>query len=263
MAVLPVSSIQYPAVTNLGPGHRQHLLTPTGDANGPAQEQPAQNWPPLPLPVTPADTFPQGLRGLHNMGNTCFVSCILQVLIHAPLLRTFFLSGGHVPALCPTHRPAAPGSCLSCSLAELFEEVYGGSRQPLAPARLLADYWALSPSPDVREQAQQDAHDFFLFLLAQISGTLDLSPSASRCGRSVSPSPGPTSGEQRAPAGSFVAVAPPQDMAAEASLRDWHIAMPSDMELRSLGPFMQQAPAARAQAPEAYTAQIYVLRIIY
>lgn len=45
-------------------------------------------------------------------------------------------------------------------------------------------------------------------------------------------------------AGSFVAVAPPQDMAAEASLRDWHIAMPSDMELRSLGPFMQQAPGA-------------------
>ena len=45
-------------------------------------------------------------------------------------------------------------------------------------------------------------------------------------------------------AGSFVAVAAPHEMAAEASLRDWHIAMPSDTQLRSLGPSVQQPPGA-------------------
>ena len=34
-----------------------------------------------------------GLRGLINLGNTCFMSCIVQTLVHTPLLRDYFLSG--------------------------------------------------------------------------------------------------------------------------------------------------------------------------
>lgn len=37
-----------------------------------------------------------GLRGLINLGNTCFMSCIVQTLIHTPLLRDYFLSDRHL-----------------------------------------------------------------------------------------------------------------------------------------------------------------------
>ena len=40
----------------------------------------------------------------------------LQALLHAPLLRNYFLGGGHSPALCP-HRERKP--CLSCELVRL------------------------------------------------------------------------------------------------------------------------------------------------
>ncbi len=42
----------------------------------------------------------QGLFGIYNMGSTCFMSCILQVLLHTPLLRAFFLGGGHMRPFC-------------------------------------------------------------------------------------------------------------------------------------------------------------------
>ncbi|KAJ4456685.1 putative ubiquitin carboxyl-terminal hydrolase nonstop [Paratrimastix pyriformis] len=99
-----------------------------------------------------------GVRGLYNLGNTCFINAILQALLHNPFLRSYYLGLG--PCHVPPH--AEPGSCFACEMDRLFCEFYSGGTDPVAPSSLLYTLWRYAPH--MATSAQQDAHDCLITL---------------------------------------------------------------------------------------------------
>ena len=122
-----------------------------------------------------------GLRGLLNLGNTCFMNCILQTLTHTPTLRDYFLSDKHIcvnngnnnnKALLTTNYHYSHNSkstklvCLLCELVILFQEFYSGKRSPHVPFNLLHQIW--TQVKHLAGYEQQDAHEFFIATLNAI-----------------------------------------------------------------------------------------------
>jgi ubiquitin carboxyl-terminal hydrolase 22/27/51 len=126
-----------------------------------------------------------GLRPLLNLSQTCFLSSILQALIHNPLLKAYFLSDKHNRHICTNgSRGLAVGrpnmgtdsgtgtpsdrerGCMCCEMDRAFDEFYSDDTTPFGPVTMLYSMW--HASTELEGHGQQDAHAFFLAALEQI-----------------------------------------------------------------------------------------------
>eukprot|EP00560_Eucampia_antarctica_P005013 CAMPEP_0197836920 /NCGR_PEP_ID=MMETSP1437-20131217/30469_1 /TAXON_ID=49252 ORGANISM="Eucampia antarctica, Strain CCMP1452" /NCGR_SAMPLE_ID=MMETSP1437 /ASSEMBLY_ACC=CAM_ASM_001096 /LENGTH=558 /DNA_ID=CAMNT_0043443495 /DNA_START=320 /DNA_END=1996 /DNA_ORIENTATION=- len=110
----------------------------------------------------------QGLTGLDNLGNTCFMNSALQCLVHAQTVCAYFAGGTY-------EQDILEKSPMGGQLAENFAKVCGGIyQQPsfssVNPSVLkdVISRWA----PQFTGFNQQDAHELLRFLLDGLSEDL-------------------------------------------------------------------------------------------
>ncbi|KAE8150426.1 ubiquitin carboxyl-terminal hydrolase [Aspergillus avenaceus] len=108
----------------------------------------------------------QGVRGLFNLGQTCYLNVILQTLLHDPILNTYFLGNGH-----QSHECSAP-DCVGCAVAEAFADFNSSDKaEGFAALNLLLASWRASPT--LAGYQQQDAHEYYQFLVDKLHSSTD------------------------------------------------------------------------------------------
>lgn len=114
----------------------------------------------------------QGLKGIVNMGSTCFMSCILQTMLHNPLVRYQFFNNDLHFFNCPSqpHYNGADemidenSACITCLIDSAFKDFYTTpTAEGYGLTNLLTTAWYKNRL--LAGFQEQDAHEFWQFLL--------------------------------------------------------------------------------------------------
>jgi len=96
--------------------------------------------------------------GFVNLGNTCFLNSVLQVLMHTPMLRNYILSDQHV---CPFVNE--PSQCIVCEISRIYQQAYALKVNVISLQNLLKIFW--DNTWYMASALQHDAHECFIAIL--------------------------------------------------------------------------------------------------
>eukprot|EP00057_Strongylocentrotus_purpuratus_P014458 XP_011668932.1 PREDICTED: ubiquitin carboxyl-terminal hydrolase 19 [Strongylocentrotus purpuratus] len=114
------------------------------------------------LPAEPTPSLHYGYCGLDNLGNTCFMNSVLQVLANTRELKDFML-GADFKNEINRDNPLGSGGHLVLSFAVLMRRLWGGQHKSIAPSKLKSIISA--KASQFMGFAQHDAQEFMAFLL--------------------------------------------------------------------------------------------------
>ncbi|KAI8146873.1 hypothetical protein BJV82DRAFT_596797 [Fennellomyces sp. T-0311] len=112
--------------------------------------------------VSQLSTIQIGKTGLKNLGNTCFMSSIIQCLSGTTPLARYLLTGMYKQHVNKTN-PLGTGGVLVQSLAELIRTMWSGNYNFISPVTFRQALVRFAPQFAGTEQ--QDSQEFLMFLL--------------------------------------------------------------------------------------------------